>query len=88
MRDEEFDFLVGHYVLGLTSVLYRNRDPQIHLAVYRSLLKGALSAPRAEKVLHEVLPNMAASVEQAFDVVEKLGRQDGALLDRPRASGN
>ena len=30
----------------------------------------------------------AASVAQAFDVVEKLGRQDGALLARPRASGN
>ncbi len=80
IAEDQIDYLLARYVLGLTSPFYGEDDPHVHLHVCQTVLKPELPADRIEKAMKTVPQASEAWIERAFDTIEELGIRDGRML--------
>lgn len=77
------DFLLAHYLYGLTDVVHADDAPAAHLAAVRSYLEQVIPAERVARALQTVPDEGDSWLASALDRVEAVGgRQGYALLAR------
>lgn len=87
ISSDEIDHLFARFVLGLTTPVYGDGDPGVHLAACRSLLSLKLTPQRVEQVLCSVPIATKPWIEEACNAIEQFGERDGqALLKEIRNS--
>jgi hypothetical protein len=76
----EIDHLFARFVYGLTSPIYGEDDPHVHLDICRRVLALKLTPERIDFALRNVPTASAPWVETAYQTFETLGAKEGREL--------